>query len=683
MNNSLLQLSNLPDFSTFKNEDVGPAIEKVLKNAQTTLDSVTQLSTDELTWDNAAKAIEESLDDINSVWSTVSHLNAVKNTADLRKVYEENQQKLTSFYTQMGQNKALYKVFQALKNHESFEGYDQAQKRSVENSIRDFVLSGVSLGGEKADRYADICQRLSALSTQFSNNVLDATQAWTLTVESESELEGAPEFIISDAKARAEDKKESGYILSLDMPVYFAVMSQVKNEAVRKKMYEAYVTRASGINTDGQQDSESPLNNDVLISEILSLRKELAELLSFDNYAEYSLASKMADSPMQVITFLKDLAARAKPQAEKEFEALQNFAKEEFGKNTLHAWDVAYYSEQMKLKLHNVSQELLRPYFPADKVLDGLFQLVNRLYGIEIIESETSVSNEYVRFFEIKKEGEHIASFYLDLYAREGKRGGAWMADSRVKMQKKSESQSPVAFLVCNFSEPKDGKPAQLTHTEVTTLFHEFGHGLHHMLTNINVANVSGINGVEWDAVELPSQFMENFCWDPEVLSFISSHADSGEPLPKHLLDNMLAAKNFQSAMMTVRQIEFALFDMRIHMEFNNNDAEWVQNVLNDVREHVAVSVPPSYNRFQNTFGHIFAGGYAAGYYSYKWAELLSCDVFSLFEEKGVLNEEMGKKFLNDILSRGGSENAAVLFKRFRGREPKIDALLRHSGIAA
>jgi len=594
MNNSLLQLSALPDFSMFKNEDVGPAIEKVLKNAQTTLDSVTQLPTDELTWDNSAKRVEESLDDINSVWSTVSHLNAVKNTADLRKVYEENQQELTNFYTQMGQNKALYKIFQALKDNESFETYGQAQKRSIENSIRDFVLSGVSLEGEKADRYAEICQRLSKLSTQFSNNVLDATQAWTLTIESESELEGAPEFIISDAKARADDKKEKGYILSLDMPVYFAVMSQVKNEVVRKKMYEAYVTRASGISADGQRDNESSLNNDPLISEILSLRKELAELLDFDNYAEYSLASKMADSPMQVVTFLKDLALRAKPQAEKEFEALQNFVKEEFGKNTLHAWDVAYYSEQMKLKLHNVSQELLRPYFPADRVLDGLFQLVNCLYGVEIIEAQTSVSNEYVRFFEIQKEGEHIASFYLDLYAREGKRGGAWMADSRVKMQKNSEGQSPVAFLVCNFSEPKDGKSSQLTHTEVTTLFHEFGHGLHHMLTSINVANVSGINGVEWDAVELPSQFMENFCWDPEVLSFISSHVDSAEPLPKHLLDNMLAAKNFQSAMMTVRQIEFALFDMRIHMEFNNNDAEWVQHVLNDVRKHVAVSVPPS-----------------------------------------------------------------------------------------
>ena len=681
MTNSLLKTADVPDFTAFNNCEISSAIDQVLNDANETLKTAVERSKNDMSWTAFVAPIEVSLNNINNVWSTVSHLNSVANTPELRDIYEANQQKLTDFYTQLGQNKDLYLAYQKLEKSDVFTGLSQAQKKTVTNEIRDFVLSGVSLEGKEAQRYASIQKELTQLTTDFSNKVLDATQAWTLHLADKVELDGAPDFIIDDAAQRAKDKGVDGYILTLDLPVYFTVMSQVKSEAVREKMYEAFATRASNEGPD-----TGNFNNDEAIEKILSLRQELAVLLGFNNYSEYSLAPKMADTPKQVISFLEDLANRAKPQAEQELKELREFAKTDFGIDELNAWDIPYYSDQMKLKLHNISQELLRPYFPTDRVLEGLFVLVKKIYGIDVEESKTTLWHDSVRFFNITKGGKKVASFYMDLYAREGKRGGAWMADCRVKMQKDDSDQLPVAFLVCNFSAAAEGKKAQLTHSEVTTLFHEFGHGLHHMLTVIDTAGVSGINGVAWDAVELPSQFMENFCWEKEVLAFISGHVETGEPLPEELLNNMLAAKSFQSAMMTIRQIEFSLFDMRIHMDAvcaGENTALNVQKILDNVREQVSVWSPPAYNRFQNSFTHIFAGGYAAGYYSYKWAELLSADVFSMFEEEGLLNKVTGEKFLNEILSKGGSEDAAILFERFRGRPPKIDALLRHSGIAA
>jgi len=676
MTNPLLSPSALPDFDAIEVEHISPAVDYLLQTATQILQRITEQT--DYSWDTVAAPLENALDDINNAWSAVSHLNSVTNTAPLRDAYEENQQKLTDFYTKFGQNKALYQAYQAVRDDEQFGALPQAQQKAVENSIRSFVLSGVALNDEPRARYAEIQQRLSTLSTQFSNNVLDATQGWTLHITDKAELDGAPEFIINDAAERAKQKSLEGYVLTLDLPVYFTVISQVKSSSIRKTMYEAYVTRASN-----EGPAAGKWNNDALLEEIMALRQESAQLVGFKNYTEYSLAPKMADSPEQVLNFLNDLAQRAKPQAEQELHELREFARKDYDVNELNAWDIPYFSEQLKLKQHAVSQELLRPYFPTDTVLTGLFRLVEKLFAIEVKEQKTSVWHEAVRFFDIYRQGKKIASFYMDLYAREGKRGGAWMADCRVRTQKPLGEQLPVAFLVCNFSAPAEGKKAQLTHSEVTTLFHEFGHGIHHMLTAINTASVSGINGVSWDAVELPSQFMENFCWQEEVLAFISGHVETGEPLPEALLNNMLAAKNFQTAMMMLRQIEFSIFDLRLHAEYSEGGAEAIQKLLDEVRAQVSVWMPPSFNKFQNGFTHIFAGGYAAGYYSYKWAELLSADAFSLFEEEGLLNAVTGDKFYTEILSRGGSEDAAVLFERFRGRGPNLDALLRHSGIAA
>lgn len=676
MSNPLLIPSALPDFDAVKVEHISPALDQLLASAVQLLQTITEQTV--CSWDTVAAPLENALDDINNAWSVVSHLNSVANTPELRAAYEENQQKITDFYTKLGQNRTLYQAYEAIRDEESFTQLSKPQQKAVENSIRSFVLSGVALDDKPRARYAECQQRLSQLSTQFSNNVLDATQGWTLHITDKNSLDGAPDFILNDAADRAKQKNLEGYILTLDLPVYFTVISQVKSSSVRKTMYEAYVTRASHEGPNAGQ-----WNNDSLLEEIMALRQESARLVGFNNYTEYSLAPKMADSSEQVLTFLNDLAKRAKPQAEHELAELHDFAKKEYGVDDVNAWDVPFYSEQLKLKQYSVSQELLRPYFPTDRVLKGLFSLVEKLFSINVKEQKTSVWHSAVRFFDIYREGKKIASFYMDLYAREGKRGGAWMADCRVRTQKPNGEQLPVAFLVCNFSAPAEGKKAQLTHSEVTTLFHEFGHGIHHMLTEVNTASVSGINGVAWDAVELPSQFMENFCWQEEVLDFISGHVETGEALPDDLLNNMLAAKNFQTAMMTLRQIEFSIFDLRLHSEYENGGVDSVQKLLDEVRKSISVWIPPSYNKFQNSFSHIFAGGYAAGYYSYKWAELLSADAFSLFEEQGLLNSNIGEQFRSEILSRGGSEDAAILFKRFRGREPSIDALLRHSGIAA
>ncbi len=682
MTNPLLEAHTLPPFNRIQAEDVVPAITALIDEAKQGLNK--QLSeNDVLTWETLVEPIESREDKMGQAWSPVSHLNGVMNSDALREAYEEAEGLLTDYYTEVGQNRDLYEAYEGLLSSSQFENLSQPQKKTISNAVRNFKLSGVALEGEAKESFKQIKSELSRLTTTFSNNVLDATNGWSYhldVVEGDDQpdaLAGLPDFIVEGAKKAAEEKDLSGYVFTLDLPVYFTIMSQSENEALRKVMYEAYCTRASQEGpTAGQWD-----NTDV-ITEILALRQKLAALLGYNNYAEVSLAKKMASSPEEVVAFLLDLAEKTRPFADKEIEELKEFAKNEFSVDEINAWDVSYFSEQLKLKKYNVSQELLRPYFPLTTVKTGMFKLVEKLYGIDVREAKAEVWHEDASYYEIFKDGNKIASFYFDLFARAKKRGGAWMADCRDRRINNGEQQLPVAFLVCNFNSPVDGKPSLLTHSEVTTLFHEFGHGLHHMLTKINVAAVSGISGVEWDAVELPSQFMENFCWQPEVLSFISEHFESGDALPEEMLSNMLAAKNFQSAMQMLRQIEFALFDLRLHMEFGSPGFSGVQALLDEVREKVAVLIPPSINKFQNGFSHIFAGGYAAGYYSYKWAEVLSADAFSAFEEEGVFNAETGRRFLTEILEKGGSQSALELFTNFRGRAPSPEPLMRHSGLA-
>ncbi|VUD64185.1 Oligopeptidase A [Thalassocella blandensis] len=675
MTNPLLQDSTLPPFSQISAEHVVPAMQQLIADAEAQLQQ-RLASVEQPSWETLIEPIEAMQDKINQAWSPVSHLNAVVNTEELRKAYEEAEQALTAYYTAFGQNKALFEAYQKIEQSPEFTTLSQAQQQSVRHAVRDFKLSGVGLEGNEKEQFKKIKARLSTLTTTFSNNVLDATNGWYYHFVDADLLQGLPEFLVTGAVQAAKDRDMDGYVLTLDLPVYFTVMSQAQSEELRKIMYEAYNTRASS-----EGPSADKWDNTDIIEEIMQLRQQLASLLGFENYAEVSLASKMAESPELVVEFLQDLARKTKPFAEKELKELKQFAQEKFGLQELNAWDVPYISEQLKLEKYNVSQETLRPYFPLPVVQQGLFKVAGNLFGVEVREAATDTWHQDAKYYEILRDGKKIASFYFDLFARAGKRGGAWMAECRSRRIKEGELQLPVAYLVCNFNSPVEGKPCLLTHNEVTTLFHEFGHGLHHMLTQIDVASVSGITGVEWDAVELPSQFMENFCWQPEVLSFLSQHYESGEPLPETLLANVLAAKNFQSAMFMLRQLEFALFDLRLHLQYGKQNFSGVQALLDEVRSQVAVFMPPAFNKFQNGFSHIFAGGYAAGYYSYKWAEVLSADAFSAFEEEGIFNPATGQRFMHEILERGGSQNAMTLFKNFRGREPSAEALMRHSGL--
>lgn len=618
----------------------------------------------------------DQLDDrLGQAWSPVGHMNAVVNSEALRDAYNGCLPLLSEYSTRLGQNRQLFEAYQSLADSEEFNKLDSAQQKVINDNLRDFRLAGVALEDDKKARYGEIKKQLSELTSKFSDNVLDATMAWSKLITDESELAGLPESALAGAKQLAESKEKEGWLLNLDFPSYFPVMTYCDNRELRKEVYTAFSTRASD-----QGPNAGEFDNTKNIQEILKLRHELAQLLGFDNYAEYSLATKMAESPDKVIEFLEDLAAKSKPQAEKELAELKAFAKETFGAEELEAWDVGYYGEKLRQQRYAISQEELRPWFPAEKAISGMFEVVNRLYGIEF-ETVNNVDTWHkdVRFFNITRKGEVIGRFYLDLYAREHKRGGAWMDVCRSRWKQDDKLQLPVAYLTCNFTPPVGDKPALLTHDEVVTLFHEFGHGLHHMLTKVDYAAISGISGVAWDAVELPSQFMENWCWEKEGLAIISGHFETGEPLPEEMLDKLLAAKNFQSAMMMVRQLEFSLFDFKLHKEYRENID--VQSVLNEVRKQVAVVIPPSFNRFQNSFSHIFAGGYAAGYYSYKWAEVLSADAFSRFEEEGIFNRNTGESFLHEVLEKGGSAEPMELFVNFRGREPQIDALLRHSGI--
>ncbi|MCP4287405.1 MAG: oligopeptidase A [Gammaproteobacteria bacterium] len=678
MNNPLLEMEGLPPFSRIKPQHVEPAIDQLLELSRNKTESLLS-SGNVFTWANLISPLEQLDDRLGRAWSPVSHMNSVVNSDELRQAYNACLPKLSEYATEMGQNKRMFSAYQAVA--EGSEPLDPAQRKLLKNSLRDFHLSGVDLPEAKKNRFKEISQQLSQLGSQFEENLLDATNAWSKLITDKAELAGLPESALDLARQTAQQRGEqNGWMLTLEFPSYLPVMTYADNRPLRHELYRAFSTRASD-----QGPHAGQWDNSEIIDRILQLRHEQAQLLGFENYADRSLAKKMADSSEQVMRFLGDLAARSHPQAEAELAELRSFAAEQFGATELEAWDIGYYSEKLRQQRYDITQEELKPYFPETRVLAGMFAVVNRLYGIEISEvTGVDCWHKEARFFEIRdRHGELRGQFYLDLYARPKKRGGAWMDGCIDRMFSDDCDQIPVAYLTCNFSPPVGTKPALFTHDEVETLFHEFGHGLHHLLTRVDYPGVAGINGVAWDAVELPSQFMENWCWEREALNLISGHYESGEPIPEALYQKMRAAKNFQSGMQMVRQLEFSLFDFRIHQEYDPAHGSRIYDILKQVREQVSVVRPPDFNRFAHGFSHIFAGGYAAGYFSYKWAEVLSADAFSLFEKRGIFDPETGTSFLENILEQGGSKDAMELFIDFRGREPKIDALLHHSGIAA
>ncbi|MCJ8236629.1 oligopeptidase A [Aeromonas veronii] len=680
MNNPLLTMDSLPPFSQIKPEQVQPAVIQAIADCKQKISDVLA-QRDPHTWDSLIAPLEEVNDRLSRIWSPVSHLNSVLNSEALREAHDACLPLLSEFQTYVGQHEGLYQAYLALSQSDDFPLLSGAQRKEIQNTLRDFRLSGIGLPAEAQQRYGEIQARLSELASRFSNNVLDATQGWHKLVADEAELAGLPESVRAAARQMAELKGKEGWLFTLDIPSYLPVMMYADNRELRAEMYEAFTTRASD-----QGPNAGKWDNSAIMSELLTLRRELAQLLGFANYAELSLATKMADKTEQVVSFLTDLAAKSLPQGKAELEEIRAFAAEQHGQSELAAWDLAYYAEKLKQHKFSISDEQLRPYFPASKVVKGLFEVVKRVFGMKVRERlGIDTWHPDVRFYDIFDADDELrGSFYLDLYAREHKQGGAWMDVCLGRRYRQDGSlQKPVAYLTCNFNGPVDGKPALFTHNEVVTLFHEFGHGIHHMLTRIDVAGVAGINGVAWDAVELPSQFLENWCWESEALAFISGHYETGEPLPADLLEKMLTARNFQAAMQMLRQLEFALFDFRLHQEFDPTNPAQLPALLDEVRSQVAVMTPPAFNRFQHSFSHIFAGGYAAGYYSYKWAEVLSADAFSRFEEEGIFNPATGQSFLKNILEKGGSKEPMELFRAFRGREPKVDALLRHSGIAA
>ncbi|HEX5842696.1 MAG TPA: oligopeptidase A [Pseudomonas sp.] len=674
--NPLLQAFDLPPYSAILPAHVEPAVDRILADNRAAIAELLKQQSGTPSWKGLVLALDELGARLGQAWSPVSHLNAVCNSAELRAAYEACLPKLSEYWTELGQNQPLFEAYAALAGSPEAEGFEVAQKTILEHALRDFRLSGIDLPTAEQKRYGEIQMKLSELTSKFSNQLLDATQAWTKHITDEAALAGLTDSAKAQMAQAAEAKGLDGWLISLEFPSYYAVMTYADDRALREELYAAYCTRASD-----QGPNAGQFDNGPLMAQILDLRQELAHLLGFAHYSELSLASKMAESTEQVLSFLRDLAVRSKPFAAQDLAELKAFAAEQ-GCSDLQSWDVGYYSEKLREQRYSISQEILRAYFPIDKVLSGLFAIVERLYGIQIEELSGFDSwHPDVRLFEIKENGAHVGRFFFDLYARANKRGGAWMDGARDKRRDAGGKLiSPVANLVCNFTPAAPGKPALLTHDEVTTLFHEFGHGLHHLLTRVEHAGASGINGVAWDAVELPSQFMENWCWEPEGLALISGHFETGEALPQDLLDKMLAAKNFQSGLMMVRQLEFSLFDFELHA--SHGDGRSVLEVLEGIRAEVSVLRPPAYNRFANSFAHIFAGGYAAGYYSYKWAEVLSADAFSKFEEEGVLNPATGRAFREAILARGGSQEPMLLFVDFRGREPSIDALLRHLGLS-
>jgi len=678
MNNPLLDMEGLPPFSRIKPEHVEPAIHQLLEICRETTQNLLA-SEHKFTWTSLISPLEQLDDRLARAWSPVSHMNSVVNSDELRQAYNACLPKLSDYATEMGQNERLFNAYKSVAD--SDEPLNPAQRKLLENALRDFHLSGVDLPDEKKVRFKQISQKLSKLGSQFEENLLDATNAWSKLITEKDLLAGLPESALDLARQTAQQRGEQeGWMLTLDFPSYLPVMTYADNRELRQELYRAFSTRASD-----QGPHAGQWDNSEIIEQILRLRHEQAQLLGFDNYADRSLAKKMAESCDQVMHFLDDLTSRSHLQAETELAQLRRFADEQYQATELEAWDIGYYSEKLRQHRYNITQEELKPYFPETRVVPGMFDVVTRLYGIRINEVEgVDCWHPDVRFFEVRdRAGELRGQFYLDLYARPKKRGGAWMDGCIDRMFSDDCDQIPVAYLTCNFSPPVGSKPALFTHDEVETLFHEFGHGLHHLLTRVDYPGVAGINGVAWDAVELPSQFMENWCWEREALDLISGHFESGEAIPEPLYQKMRAAKNFHSGMQMVRQLEFSLFDFRVHREYDPAIGGRVPEILDQVRKQVAVVQPPAFNRFAQGFSHIFAGGYAAGYFSYKWAEVLSADAFSLFEERGIFDSDTGASFLKNILEQGGSKDAMELFIAFRGREPKIDALLRHSGIAA
>ena len=668
---TLLTFTGLPPFNHIPASEIEPAIRQLLDESRAQLQQI--LAQPLATWDNTIAPLEQIQHRISRTWSPVGHLNGVMNSDELRVAYNACLPLLSAWHTELGQNERLFKAYEHVRQSAA-GSLNAAQLKLLDNALRDFRLSGVALSAEKKVRYKEIMEQLTKVQAKFDENVLDATNAWSRHVSNEIELQGLPAPIIARARAAAEAKEQAGWLFTLDAPNYMAVLSHGVNEQLRREFYQAWVTRAS------DQGSNSQWDNTDLIEQIMRLRHELAQLVGFDNYASYSLATKMASSVVEVNDFLKHLASHSRQAAQRELDELKAFAGRE-----LNSWDVGYYSERMKQQRFDLSEEALRPYFPAPQVLLGLFAVATRLYGVQIVERpDVEKYHADVQFFDIlNADGTRRGSFYVDLYARPKKRGGAWMDDCVGRMQIGGTSYLPVAYLVCNFMPPAaDGsKPALLTHSEVVTMFHEFGHGLHHMLTRVDYPGVSGINGVPWDAVELPSQFMENFAWRPEVLPLISKHVESGEPLPAAELERLLASRTFQSGLQTVRQLEFALLDLRVHAEYDQARGARVLEILDEVRAQVAVIRPPAFNRFPHSFSHIFSGGYAAGYYSYKWAEVLAADAFSAFEEQGIFDENTAGRFASAILEKGGSRDAMEAFIEFRGRKPEIEPLLKQLGL--
>ncbi len=677
MDNPLLNLQGLPAFSRIRPEHVEPAIDQLLADCRRKTEQLLS-EIQGFTWDNLVEPLEILDDRLDCAWSPVSHMNSVVNSEDLRQAYNACLPKLSAYATEVGQNELLYQAYKQIR--ENSTDLDYAQIKSLDNALLGFHLSGVDLPEAEKSRFKEISQELSRLGSRFNENLLDATNAWTKLIKDESELTGLPQSAKDLARQAAEQRGEDGWMFTLDFPSYLPVLTYAENRELRYEMYEAYSTRASDRGPHaGQWD------NGEIMEQILALKHEQAQLLGFDNYVQRSLARKMARSGEEVMEFLTDLADRSLPQAKAEFSELKQYALEEFGADDLEAWDISFYSEKLRQQRYSISQEEIKPYLPETRVIPGMFEVVRRLFGMEItLVDGIDCWHPDVRFYEIRgQDGKLRGEFYLDLYARPNKRGGAWMDDCFGRFVTKQRCQTPVAYLTCNFSPPIGDQPALLTHDEVVTLFHEFGHGLHHMLTQIDYPGVSGISGVAWDAVELPSQFMENWCWEREALDLVSGHYETGESIPEEMYRRMRAAKNFQSGMQMVRQLEFSLFDMRIHQEYSPELGSRIYEILEQVRDEVAVIRPPEFNRFAHGFSHIFGGGYGAGYYSYKWAEVLSADAFSLFEKRGIFDQNTGKSFLQNILEQGGAKDAMELFVAFRGREPKIDALLRHSGIPA
>jgi oligopeptidase A len=672
--NPLLVPHDIPPFSIIRAEHIQPALETIIAENQLAIETLIAIENPD--WDTFIHPFEELDERLSKMWDTVSHLNSVLDDEEFRENYRHCLPIISDYATSLAQNEHVFQQFQAVYDSPSFSSFDQAQQKLIENSLRDFRLSGVALPDGKKERFKAIQSELSTLSNRFEQNLLDATDHWMLHIVDEEKLSGLPDTVTVLARDQAKQKDLDGWVFNLQAPSYIPFIMFADDRSLRQQMYHAYVTRASELGPDaGRWD------NSEIIDNILGLRREMAALLGFDDYVDLALQTRMADSASSVTDFLIQLSNAAKPSAEREFLELTAYASQD-GIAEPQAWDIPYYSEKLRQQQFAISQEDVRPWFPLDRVLMGLFDVVSNLYGLTIKQQKNVESwHPDVQYFEIfDANGEARGRFFLDLYARKGKRGGAWMGDGISRKETAEGIQNPLAWLVTNFSPPMQGRPSLLSHDEVITLFHEFGHGLHHMLTRVAYPAVSGINGVPWDAVELPSQLMENWCWQDEVLEMISGHYETGEPLPKDMIKRLKEAKNFQAGMLLLRQLEFATFDLKIHQGTVALD---VQQTLDQVRQEIAVFKPPQFNRFQNSFSHIFAGGYASGYYSYSWAEVLSADAFSLFEERGIFDPDTGQSFLENILEKGGSQDPLILFKAFRGREPEIDALLKHRGLAA